>query len=199
MVADPGDGANRVLQLTGAKASARRAVPAIGTAETGTVFFRIRRPGNVDASLGLTDVNSPSAFTDFRVQVGAQNSATLGVRNSGSFPGVGTWNAGVWQCVWLVADHRARTVAAYSRGGPYLRTTRLPVDQQALYAFRASTNGALDTFVALTATGNSGTHADRRHRGRPDARQPAGRPLIRFRAIGRPILPSPMNPICAMD
>ena len=157
VVADPGDGANKVLQLTGAKASARRAVPGIGTAETGTVFFRIRRPGNVDASLGLTDVNSPSAFTDFRVQVGAQNSATLGVRNSGSFPAVGTWNAGVWQCVWLVADHRARTVAAYSRGGAYLRTTRLPVDQQALYAFRTSTNGALDTFFALTANSNSGT------------------------------------------
>jgi glucose/arabinose dehydrogenase len=157
VVADPGDGADKVLQLAGAKASARRAVPGIGTAETGTVFFRIRRPGNVDASLGLTDVNSPTAFTDFRVQVGAQNSATLGVRNSGSFPGVGTWNAGVWQCVWLVADHRARTVAAYSRGGPYLRTTRLPVDQQALYAFRTSTSGALDTFFALTANSSSGT------------------------------------------
>ncbi|HVH24023.1 MAG TPA: PQQ-dependent sugar dehydrogenase [Pseudonocardia sp.] len=157
VVADPGDSANRVLQLSGAKAGARRAVPGIGTAETGTVFFRIRRPGNVDASLGLTDVDSPSAFTDFRVQAGGQNSATLGVRNGGSFPGIGTWNAGVWQCVWLVADHRARTVAVYSRGGPYPLTTRLPVDQRAFYAFRSSTNGALDTFYALTAAANSGT------------------------------------------
>jgi hypothetical protein len=157
VVTEPGVAANKVLQLSGKSANARRAVPAIGTAETGSVFFRVRRPSTVEASLGLSDVNSPSSFSDFRVQAGTQNTSSWNVRDSGSFPAVGTWNTQVWQCLWLVADHRAKTVAVYSRGGPYRVTTRLPVDRRTQYAFRSATKGALDSFLALTGSKNTGT------------------------------------------
>lgn len=156
VTADPTDATNRVLEMTGSGLKAYRPVSGVAQGDTGTLFFRFRREGGVDTSVGLTDVDAPASFADSRVQANAQNSDTLQIRDGGAFAPVGTWSSGVWQCVWLVTDHAARRTAVYSRGGPYPVTTRLPVDEELTYAYRTTTAGALDRFWMINGSSSAG-------------------------------------------
>ncbi|HLL69431.1 MAG TPA: PQQ-dependent sugar dehydrogenase [Micromonosporaceae bacterium] len=155
VAADPAAAANRVVSATGANLRASRAIPAIPEGQTGTVFFRLRRAGNVDTNVGLTDVDTPTAFADFEAQANSQNSAALNVRNRGAFAPAGQWSPNVWQCFWLVADNATDTVTAYSRGGPYAVTTRLPADASTRYAFRNGTAEALDRFLLMNGASSA--------------------------------------------
>ncbi|WP_199742376.1 PQQ-dependent sugar dehydrogenase [Streptomyces triticirhizae] len=159
VLADPTEppAPNQVAELTGNDLAAHRAVPEIAEGATGTVFFRARRDGPVDTSLGLTDVDAPTGFPDMRVQANSQNSGDLQVRDGDAFAQAGTWSADAWQCVWLVADNADDRLRLYSRGGPYRTTIRLPVDEELDYAFRQSTAEGLDRFFVL----NGGTSAGR--------------------------------------
>ncbi|RIJ70598.1 hypothetical protein D1871_18615 [Nakamurella silvestris] len=154
---DPTNASNKVVQLAGNNLTARKPITQIEKGSTGTLFFRFHRVGNVDTSLGLTDVDNASTFNDMRVQANNQNSSVLNVRNGGAFTPVGEWSPSVWQCVWLVADHQTNKVEMYSRGGPYASLTRLPVDQNLQYDFRTATAGALDRFFVLNGTASTGT------------------------------------------
>ena len=156
VAADPADTANQALEMTGSGLKAHRAVPSVQQGDTGTLYFRFRREGTVDTSLGLTDVDAPTSFGDSRVQANNQNSDTLQMRDGGTFAPIGTWSADVWQCVWLVTDHATRRTAVYSRGGPYPVTTRLPVDEELTYAHRATTVGALDRFWMINGSSSAG-------------------------------------------
>lgn len=159
VLADPTEpeAPNQVAELTGDHLAAHRAVPEIAEGGVGTLFFRARRDGPVDTSLGLTEVDAPAAFPDMRAQANSQNSNDLNVRDGDAFAQAGTWSPDAWQCVWLVADNAADRLSVYSRGGPYRTTTRLPVSEELDYAFRQSTTEGLDHFFAL----NGGTSAGR--------------------------------------
>lgn len=158
VVADPTDPGqpNQAVQLTGNDLAADRAVPEIGDGATGTLFFRMHRDANVDASLGLTELDAPGVHGDFRAQANNQNSSTLQFRDGDSFAEAGTWLPGAWQCVWMVVDNDADTVRAYTRGGIYRTTTRLPVDEETEFAFRQSADDGLDRFFALNGANSAG-------------------------------------------
>src|SRR5699024_12426948 len=97
---------NRVLEMTGPDQHAHREIAAIEDGETGTVFFRVRRDGDVDTSFGITDQAEPSDFAHSRAYVNNQNDDTLLVRDGGDFASAGTWSADPWQCVWIAAGHQ---------------------------------------------------------------------------------------------
>ncbi|PWV52348.1 sorbosone dehydrogenase family protein [Nocardiopsis sp. L17-MgMaSL7] len=158
VVADPTrpseDG--RVVEMTGDGLAADRAVPEIADGATGTLFFRMHRDAALDTSLGLTEVDAPSTFDDMRAQANSQNSNALNFRDGDSFAEAGTWPSDAWQCVWMVVDNDADTVRAYSRGGPYRTTTRLPVGEETEFALRRSVEEGLDRFFALNGANSAG-------------------------------------------
>lgn len=157
IAADPVDPTNKALRISGANTTARHTLDAINSAETGTLFLRVRRSGLVDTSFGLTDVTTATTFTNFRAQVTSPNSTALNVRPPAGAQTVGTLGDNVWQCVWVVADNASDSYSVYSRGGEYVSTTRLPTDQIASYGFRSSVAGALNTFLLLQGANSAGT------------------------------------------
>lgn len=154
---DPVNQNNRVLEMTGNGLTAHRAVAAIDDGETGTVFFRMRREGSVDTSIGVTDVEAPATFTDSRAYANNQNSDVLNVRDGGAFAPVGTWAEDAWQCVWLVVDNESDDVAVYSQGGPYEEQTRLPEGAEETFGFRTPVDGALDRLFWINGSNSSGS------------------------------------------
>ncbi len=157
VVADPtGPDPRQVVEMTGDGLAADRAVPEIADGATGTLFFRVHRDADLDTSLGLTEVADPGGFDDMRAQANVQNSDMLNVRDGDSFAEAGSWPSGTWQCVWMVVDNDADTVRAYSRGGPYRTTTRLPVGEEAEFALRSSVEDGLDRFLALNGADSAG-------------------------------------------
>ncbi|GAA1769633.1 PQQ-dependent sugar dehydrogenase [Agromyces humatus] len=157
IAADPADAANSALQLVGANTKVHRALDAIEASATGTLFFRFQRSGLVDTSIALTDVDAPAAFGDSRVQANNQRSSVLNVRPPAGFTPVGTWAENTWQCVWMVADNTTDTFTIHSRGGEYVTTTQLPVDQAGTYGFRSQVAGALDRFFVIQGATSPGT------------------------------------------
>src|SRR5690625_1439432 len=158
VIADPLNGNNQLLEMTGGQHAAHRAIPAIPDGGTGTVFFRFLRTGKIDTSFGITDVEEPSDYTDSRAYVNNQQDDVMRVRDGGGFTGVGHWSEGSWQCVWLVADNDADRVSVYTQGGPYEGLTRLPEGAEEDFAFRQNVDGALDRFFWI----NNGAAEDAR-------------------------------------
>lgn len=146
VVADPLNGNNQVLEMDGAAQRASRAVPGISEGETGTLFFRMLRLGNVDTSFGITDNDQPTDYTHSRAYINSQNSDSLLVRDGGSFAPAGTWTVNSWQCVWIVADNATDKVAVYSQGGAYKERTRLPAGSEKQFGFRQGVTTPLDRF-----------------------------------------------------
>ena len=157
IVADPLNGNNWVATQSGPNVRSYREVPSIPEGETGTLFFRMLRSGNVDTSFGLTDVDNPSTTSHSRAYVNHQNDNVLRVRNGGAFATAGAWAPDVWQCVWIVADNATDKVTVYSQGGPYAQQTRLPEGSEAQFGFREPVSGDLDRFYWINGTPNPGT------------------------------------------
>lgn len=119
VIADPTNPGNQVLQANmGANSGNRWAFLPLGTQEiadgtSGTLFFRYRREGAVDANIGLTDVNSPGGFGDYRVQLNTQTDdpSDFQLRNGGSFNTLDSpsFDDGTWYHVWMTADNAADT------------------------------------------------------------------------------------------
>ncbi|WP_334152181.1 PQQ-dependent sugar dehydrogenase [Microbacterium sp.] len=156
VIADPLNGNNQVVESIGGGQQSYRAIPPIANGDTGTLFFRFLRTGSVDTSFGLTDVDAPNDYANSRAYVNNQNDDVLRVRDGGAFTPAGVWSKDAWQCVWIVADNGADTVAVYSQGGPYEEITRLPAGTEQQFGFRQAVNGALDRFFWKNGASSSG-------------------------------------------
>ena len=156
VIADPLNGNNQVLEMTGGNQKAYRAVPEIADGSTGTLFFRFLRTGSVDTSFGLTDVDQPSDTTHSRAYVNNQNSDVMLVRDGGGFEPAGIWGRDAWQCVWVVADNATDKVSVYSQGGPYDELTRLPEGTEQQFGFRQGVSTALDRFWWINGASSAG-------------------------------------------
>lgn len=153
---DPTDAANKVLAIPQAETRLSRTIPSIANQSTGTLFFRMRRDGAVNASAGLSDVAAPSAFGDFEAQVNNQSDNLLRVRDGSTFDTVANFADQTWYCVWVVADNPADDYEVYVRGGEFARATRMQSGSQSMFDFRNGTGSALSRFFVRMA-GVSGT------------------------------------------
>jgi hypothetical protein len=128
-------------------------VPAIVEGATATYYFQIRTEDETpNASFGLSDVESPTWFSDFEVQVAlvysSENGIQLGARNGESTEyGVSGLSADTWYDIWIVVDNATDTFDLYygTSGDPDTMGTQIADD----YAFRNGTTSDLGTFMAI--------------------------------------------------
>lgn len=149
VVRDPEDKGNRVLQVSGT-AVAQHGLDPIADGEQGTVFFRMRRSGASNVSVGLTDVDTApdrSRYADYRAQLRGPSGRALDAADGAGFGAAGAFADHTWQCFWMVTDNATDTYAVYSRGGPYRTLTALPSGAQRDYGFRSPTSDPLDRFL----------------------------------------------------
>jgi len=125
------------LSLSRKNASARRALPiGIESGSRGTLHFRIKRTGDADVSIGLSDTESPTEFLAYEVQVGSQFGlhSQSAPNNFMSRDGNEARNldnqfvVNEWHCVWLVIDNSANSFKGYLLGGAYSEITPLGPD-----------------------------------------------------------------------
>ncbi|MFK7804813.1 MAG: Ig-like domain-containing protein [Anaerolineae bacterium] len=152
VTADPDNSSDKVIGVMGKDKSAYKALPeSIINSETGTLFFRIRRSGNVDAFGGLSDVANPMNFSDFETQVGTQLNAVgdFRIRNGSNFASVADeFKAETWYCVWLVTDNLQDDYAVHVSGGQYNSRTSLSDGTESAFSFRNGGANPLATFFA---------------------------------------------------
>lgn len=153
---DPDDAENQVLSQSGSNVRSWKSMP-ISNNTTATIFFRMRRDGSVNTSIGGTDIASPgTAYSDFEVQLNNQNNDILNARDGSAFDPVDTIADGVWYNVWLVANLSSDTYEAYLQGGSLTEQTKLDNGAQTIFNFRNGSSGnAMAHF--LTRTGNPST------------------------------------------
>lgn len=156
VAADPENSNNKVLAINGDFMQAVKGITAVSNTETGTLFFRMRRNGNVDANMGLTDVAAPTAVSDFQTQLISQNSSTLKTRDGSSEPSVGTFNNGAWYCIWMITNNSSDSYELYLRGDNIDTITQLDASGQTNFGFRTGTGSSLDTFFVRSESSSSG-------------------------------------------
>lgn len=162
VVADPTNPGNQVLQAT-MGGSGQFAFLPLGSNEIannteGTLFFRYRREGTVDANVGLTNVNSPGAFGDYRVQLNTQpgSPSAFQVRDGGSFTTLGSppFDSGTWYHVWMTPDNASDTYQVHildagTGAGETFQMTAPPASASgavSTFGFRESVGDAIDRF-----------------------------------------------------
>ncbi|MDA7930346.1 lamin tail domain-containing protein, partial [Akkermansiaceae bacterium] len=155
---DPSDAENQVMNQTGNGLRAWKAME-IPNGSTGTVFYRMRRDGGVNISIGTSDQAVPgTAFSEFEAQMNNQGDDVLKVRDGGGFTDVDQFADGTWYEVWMVVDNSADTYQVYLKGGALSERTLLDAGAQTDFGFRnGSAASAMETFFARTGNGQSGT------------------------------------------
>ncbi len=146
---DPADNENHVLSIQGSDANVSKSLPSIENNTTGTLFFRMRRDGQVNSSTGLSDLAQPTNFNAFENQVNVQNSLNLNLRDGNSFTAVDTFDEDTWYCVWLVSNNTTDTYRAYMKGGALDQATLLESNNgQTDFNYRNGTESTISTFFA---------------------------------------------------
>lgn len=112
----------------------------IGNNTNGTVYFRIKRDGLVDASVGVSDISSPTEFNDFENQVSFKNDDTI-YANNGDFLALSVFDQDVWNCVWIATNSTTDTYQIYMQGGELSQPENLA-------------SGNLSTFPYLNGEGS---------------------------------------------
>ena len=113
VAADPTNPGNQILQANMAGTNQFAFLPLgvneIANNSQGTLFFRYRREGAINANVGLTNVDSPAAFGDYRVQLNTQPGApsTFQVRDGSDFTPLDSpsFVTGTWYHIWMTADN----------------------------------------------------------------------------------------------
>ena len=155
---DPADAGNQVMNQTGNGLRAWKAME-IPNGATGTVFYRMRRDGNVNISIGASDKTVPgTAFSEFEAQLNNQGDEVLKVRNGGAFIDVDQFSEATWYEVWMVIDNASDTYQVYLKGGALSERTLLDAGVLNDFEFRnGAASNAMATFFARTGNGQSGT------------------------------------------
>ncbi len=163
VVADPTNPGNRVVQATMGGNSQFAFVPLganeIANNSQGTLFFRYRRDGLVDANVGLTNVNTPTAFSAYRVQLNtlAATPSVFRVNNSGSFNTLDSpsFADDTWYHVWMTADNASDQyqVHIFDAGTGAGETLQLTAPAASMsggndtFGFREPVGDAIDRFL----------------------------------------------------
>ncbi|YCM43182.1 PEP-CTERM sorting domain-containing protein [Verrucomicrobiaceae bacterium 227] len=164
LVNDPSGGGNQVLQyVAGAQGGAYLPLgdAAIGTSESGTLFARIHFDTDGNANIGLTDVNAPGAYGDFRVQINRQGATAIKGRDGGGFqdltstPGDLADDVATWYNVWVVANNATDTSRVFiqSDGDALFATQTEVFPPDGALNFRVAAPEALDTLVLRSQAG----------------------------------------------
>lgn len=158
---DPIDSTNLVLKIASNDARASKPLAVgIDDGTTGTLFFRMRRNGNVNSNAGLSDVANPANFWDFENQVNVQNSSTLNVRDGGAFDPVDSFLEDAWHCIWFVTNNATDTYEVYMKGGIHSTITRLDSGSQTAFTYRNGTSTGLSTFFVRHIGSTSSFYLD---------------------------------------
>jgi hypothetical protein len=164
VVVDPADPNNRVLSLVGLSQGARKAIN-VPNSTTATLFFRMRRGGQTNFSIGASDIAAPSTnFADYEAQLNIQDgtgTATpidqLNARDAGTFRAIDTWADNTWYSVWMVLNNATDTFQVYMQGGALATQTLLDAGAQTSFGFRnGSAGNALVSFLLRTAANHTG-------------------------------------------
>ncbi|MEK8228245.1 hypothetical protein NKG05_22520 [Oerskovia sp. M15] len=155
VVPDPTNANNRVLEMTGSRHVAHRAVAAIEEGETGTVFFRIRRDANADTSFGVTDNDNPSDYVHSHAYVNSQNNDVLLARDGERSrpPHVGGGRVAVR------VDRRRQRVRrdrGVQPGWALRRADAAAPGAEQVFDFRAEVTGPLDRFFWINGANSAG-------------------------------------------
>ena len=161
---DPLEGAsNRVLrfQNPGTSTTFYNSFPVteIPDGSVGTLFFRFYVPDQThDVSFGLSDLASPTAFSDFEVQlISVNNNGALQVRNGANSQTGASLSPGTWYSVWCQIENAMGTTAdrwnLFIKGGNYGAPTLVKTN----ISFRGGTTASLKRFFirSNTAGGNN--------------------------------------------
>ncbi len=155
VVADPANAANQVLDLgvpgDSLSKTAYNSAASISLANntTGTLFMRVRMASSsADASFGLTDVNVPSAWGDFRSQARFEG-GSMDVRDETAFEtviggGNEVDNANVWYNLWMVINNSNDTSRIYIQS-----------DDDAAFASQTEVTSGADAIDFRVGTGNT--------------------------------------------
>ncbi|MEM8860180.1 MAG: hypothetical protein AAGD96_17755, partial [Chloroflexota bacterium] len=154
-------GSGKVLKLTGLDNYAAKSLPStLANNQTGTLYFRMLRSGSADAFSGLSDVSSPTDFSHFETQVGAQSTSTNSfvARNGSSFSSLsGNFDSNTWFCVWVEANNSSDTYRVYVEGGAYSSRTQIG---SSTLNFRNGTSSSLESFFARTGVDTGQLYID---------------------------------------
>ena len=137
---------------------------------TGTLFFRVRMGANdINTNFGLTDVDAPSDFADFRAQGRAMGNK-LDTRDGGGFANLTTTGDGTgdeadqlnaWYNVWMVVNNQNNTVQYHVQSDDdsnFSTQTQLFKPGGGDIAFRSGTTAILDRlFLKNNTSGTPGT------------------------------------------
>ncbi|MEM9775066.1 MAG: VWA domain-containing protein, partial [Chloroflexota bacterium] len=157
---DPVNSGNKVLVLDEFETRGYKSLPSqITNSSTGTLFFRLRRDGNVDGFGGMADVTVPDAWNDYETQFGSQSQTTplFTVRDSSNFrTSSGEYSEDTWYCIWMVADNINNDYNVYVKGGQYTSKTRVTAGGFNTFDFRNGGSDSLKTFFARTGNNFTG-------------------------------------------
>lgn len=153
VVPDPDNPENQVLQQLGDNVRSWKSMP-VANNSTATLYFRMRRDGSVNCSIGGTDIASPgTAYSDFEVQLNSQNDDVLNLRDGGGFDAVDTFSDNVWYEVWMVMNLSTDQYEVYMKGGALAGQTQLSDGAQTSFVFRNGTSSnAMENFFCRTGT-----------------------------------------------
>lgn len=124
--------------------------------DTGTLFFQVlASTTEVDTSLGLSDVVTPSAFGDFEAQSVLFRGGNLRARDADVFRDQALFAPNTWMNVWVVADNANDLVKIYVES-PDGQTGQVEITDDAgvdPFSFRNGTTSRLSSVLLITALG----------------------------------------------
>ncbi|BCX46888.1 carbohydrate binding protein, cbp35A [Haloferula helveola] len=127
-----------------------------GVNSTGTLFFQLYcTTDQVNHSVGLSDVDSPTTFSDFETQAVVFNGEIIRARDAAAFDDVGAYAAGEWYNVWIVANNATDEMTLYWET-PVGETGQVQLQDGTLdgvFSFRNGTTEALRTLLIVSADG----------------------------------------------
>jgi hypothetical protein len=144
---DPTDPGNQVLRIdTVSRTENIYRTATIRNPDTGTLFFRMRRGGKINASIGMTDVAVPgNQFGNYAAQLNcnADGTGNLRVNDGGTFRSVETFLPDTWYHVWMTIDNASDSYQVHLEGGSLTIPTLVAAGNQTTFKFRNSGGATL--------------------------------------------------------
>ncbi|MBN2210070.1 MAG: hypothetical protein JW709_01625, partial [Sedimentisphaerales bacterium] len=134
---------------------------AIENGQTKTLFFKFRASASaasvLNYAIGLTDVDAPNTWGNFRPQIGFNTSYGMYVREGSTSFSLGTINVDDWYNLWMMVDHANKQIKLYMNQGvaDATETDRLSSGGIDVFGYRVDTDSTLDCFFAFC--GNNAT------------------------------------------
>ncbi|MDA7931855.1 hypothetical protein N9B42_02690 [Akkermansiaceae bacterium] len=125
--------------------------------DTGTLFFQVLASSSeVDNSIGLSDVASPSGFGDFEAQSVLFPGGNLRTRDGADFRDQSLFAANTWMNVWIVVDNASDLLKVYVES-PDGQTGQIEITDDGgvdPFNFRNGTTDRLSSILLITALGS---------------------------------------------